>query len=116
MDRLESMSVFVRAVEAGSLSAAARALDMPLPTGSRKVMALEEHLKASLVVRSRAGLQLTEAGQSFFASARAILEDLAAAERNAAGEYAEPTGQLVIATPVVFGRLHVLPVVTEFLA
>jgi DNA-binding transcriptional LysR family regulator len=69
-----------------------------------------------LVIRSRAGLQLTEAGQAFFTSARAILEDLAAAERNAAGEYAEPTGQLVIATPVVFGRLHVLPVVTEFLA
>lgn len=116
MDRLESMSVFVCAVEAGSLSAAARALGMPLPTVSRKVAELEQHLKATLVIRSRAGLQLTETGQAFFASARTILEDLAAAERSAAGEYAEPTGQLVIAAPIVFGRLHILPVITEFLA
>ena len=116
MDRLDSMSVFVSAVQAGSLSAAARALGMPLPTVSRKVAELEQHLKATLVVRSRTGLQLTEAGQAFFTSARTILEDLAAAERNARGEYAEPTGQLVIAAPVIFGRLHVLPVITEFLA
>ena len=110
------MSVLVCAAEKGSLSAAARALRMPLPTVSRKVAELEAHLNAALVIRSRAGLQLTEAGQAFVAAARAILEDMAQAERAASGEYLAPTGQLVAAAPIVFGRLHVLPVVTEFLA
>ena len=116
LDRLDAMAVLVCATEKGSLSAAARALGMPLPTVSRKVAELEAHLKATLVIRSRAGLQLTEAGQAYVASARSILEDLAVAERAAAGEYTAPTGQLVVAAPIVFGRLHVLPVVTEFLA
>jgi DNA-binding transcriptional LysR family regulator len=110
------MSVFVCAAEAGSLSAAARTLAMPLATVSRKVAELETLLKASLVIRSRAGLQLTEAGRSYLASARSILEEVATAERVASGEYSEPTGQLVVGSPVMFGRFHVLPVVTEFLA
>ena len=112
------MSVLVCAAEKGSLSAAARALRMPLPTVSRKVAELEAHLKAAALVMlaSRAGLQLTEAGQAFVAAARTILENMAQAERAASGEYLAPTGQLVVAAPIVFGRLHVLPVVTEFLA
>ena len=89
---------------------------MPLATVSRKVAELEAYLKATLVIRSRAGLQLTEVGRAYLASARSILEELATAERIAGGEYSEPTGQLVVSTPVVFGRLHVLPVVAEFLA
>jgi DNA-binding transcriptional LysR family regulator len=116
VDRLESMSLFVCAAETGSLSAAARMKGMPLATVSRKVAELETHLKATLVIRSRAGLQLTEAGRAYLASARSILEELATAERIVSGEYSEPTGQLVVGTPVVFGRLHVLPVVAEFLA
>jgi len=87
-----------------------------LPTVSRKVAELEAQLKAALVVRSRAGLHLTEAGQAFVAAARTILENMAQAERAASGEYLAPTGQLVVAAPIVFGRLHVVPVVTEFLA
>jgi DNA-binding transcriptional LysR family regulator len=110
------MSVFLCAADTGSMSAAARKLAMPLATVSRKVAELEAHLKATLVIRSRAGLQLTEAGRAYLASARTILEELAAAERTVSGEYSEPTGQLVVGTPVVFGRLHMLPVVTEFLA
>ena len=116
MDRLEAMSMLVCAVEKGSLSAAARTLRVPLPTVSRKVAELESHLKASLVIRSRSGLRLTEAGQAYVVSARAILGDVAAAERVALGEYAAPTGQLVVASPVVFGRLHAVPVTADFLA
>src|SRR5580698_1781432 len=116
MDRLEAMSLLVCAIDKGSLSAAARALGVPLPTVSRKVAELEAHLNATLVIRSRAGLQLTDAGQAFLASARTILEEMRAAERAASGEYIAPTGQLVVAAPIVFGRLHVVPVVTEFLA
>jgi DNA-binding transcriptional LysR family regulator len=116
MDRLEAMSILLKAVDTGSLSAAARALGSPLPTISRKVAELEAHLNATLVIRSRAGLQLTEAGQAFVASTRTILEEVKAAERAASGEYIAPTGQLIVAAPIVFGRLHVVPVVTEFLA
>jgi DNA-binding transcriptional LysR family regulator len=116
MDRLEAMSILVCAVEKGSLSAAARALRIPLPTVSRKVAELEGRLKASLVIRSRAGLHLTQAGQAYVESARAILADVAAAERRASGEYTAPTGHLEVASPVVFGRLHVVPVTAGFLA
>jgi DNA-binding transcriptional LysR family regulator len=116
MDRLEAMAVLVCAVEKGSLSAAARSLGMPLPTVSRKVADLETHLNTTLVIRSRSGLQLTEAGHAFVTSARTILEEVRAAERAASGEYTSPTGQLVLAAPIVFGRLHVVPVITAFLA
>jgi DNA-binding transcriptional LysR family regulator len=59
---------------------------------------------------------LTDAGQSYVADCKRILEDVAEAERAAAGEYRSPRGELDITAPIVFGRLHVLPVVTEFLA
>lgn len=115
MDRLEAMAVLVKAVEAGSLSAAARQLGTPLSTVSRRISELETHLNTSLLIRSRTGLILTEAGHGFVAAARSILENLAEAERAASGEYTAPTGDLVITAPIVFGRLHILPVVNEFL-
>jgi len=109
------MSILVRAAEAGSLTAASRQLGIPLPTVSRNVAELEAHLKTILLVRSRKGLRLTEAGRSYLAAAKAILENITQAERAAAGEYMAPTGDLAIAAPVVFGRQHVLPVISEFL-
>lgn len=116
MDRLDSMSVLVTAAEAGSLSAAARRLAMPLATVSRKVSDLESHLGTRLLNRSSRRLSLTDAGQSYVAACKRILEDVAEAERAAAGEYRTPRGALDITAPIVFGRLHVVPVVTEFLA
>ncbi|MBW8909221.1 MAG: LysR family transcriptional regulator [Mesorhizobium sp.] len=116
MDRLHAMSLFVATVEAGSLSAAARRAGMPLATVSRRLSELEKHLKTRLLNRSTRRLSLTDAGQSYLAACRRILDDVGEAERAAAGEYLNPTGELVITAPVVFGRLHVLPVVTDFLA
>ncbi|WP_192251498.1 LysR family transcriptional regulator [Mesorhizobium silamurunense] len=116
MDRLDAMSLFVATVEAGSLSAAARRAGMPLATVSRKLSELERHLKARLLNRSTRRLTLTDAGQSYLAACRRILEEVSEAERTAAGEYSSPTGELVVTAPVVFGRLHVLPVITAFLA
>lgn len=115
MDRVEAMSVLVAVVEAGSLSGAARRLGMPLTTVSRKISDLEAHLKTRLLGRSSRHLQLTETGQVYLEACRKILDDINEAERVAVGEYAEPKGGLVITAPVVFGRLHVLPVVSEFL-
>jgi len=114
-DRLESMSILVAVVNAGSFSAAARQLKMPLATVSRKVADLEAHLKTRLLHRSTRQLALTEAGQSYVAACRRILEEVGEAERAASGEYAAPKGELVITAPIVFGRLHVLPMVTQFI-
>lgn len=115
MDRLGSMSVLVAAVEAGSLSAAGRRLGMPLATVSRKVSELEAHLETRLLNRSSRKLTLTEAGRSYVEACKRILEDINEAERTATGEYGAPKGELVITAPIVFGRLHVVPVAAEFL-
>lgn len=116
MNRLESMSIFVAVVDAGSLTAAARRLDMPLASVSRKVAELETHLKTRLLHRTTRQLSLTDAGASYLAACRRILEDISEAERAATGEYSQPRGELVVTAPVVFGRLHIVPVVAEFLA
>lgn len=115
MDRLDAMQVLLTAVECGSLSKACRKLGQPLATVSRKVAELEKHLKADLLIRSSKGLELTPAGEAYITAAKTILEQLNEAERAAAGEYAEPRGDLVVTAPIMFGRLHVLPVVTAFL-
>lgn len=116
MNRLESMSILVAVVDSGSLSAAARRLGMPLATVSRKVGELESHLKTRLLHRTTRQLSLTEAGVSYVAACRRILEEIGDAERAAMGEYASPKGQLVVTAPVTFGRLHVVPVIADFLA
>ena len=110
------MSVVLAAVECGSLSKASRKLGLPLATVSRKVSELESHLKADLLVRSSKGLDLTPAGRSYVAAAKTILEQLEEAERAAGGEYTEPKGDLVVTAPIMFGRLHLLPVVLTFLS
>src|SRR5689334_10515928 len=115
MDRFESMSILVAAAEAGSLSAAARRLGTPLATVSRKVSELETHLKTRLFNRSSRRLTVTDAGQSYVAACRRILEEVDEAERAASGEYTDLKGELSITAPIVFGRLHVLPVVAAFL-
>ena len=115
MNRLESMAVLLAVMDAGSLSAAGRKLGMPLPTVSRKLSELETHLKARLLTRSTRRLTLTDTGRSYVAACRRILDDIHEAERAAAGEYSEPRGELVVTAPVVFGRLHVLPILSEFL-
>ncbi|MEQ5837774.1 LysR family transcriptional regulator [Marinobacter sp. NFXS9] len=114
-DRLESMSILLAVADAGSFSAAAVQLKIPLATVSRKVGALEKHLNARLLNRTTRQLSLTEAGQAYVDACRRILEQVNEAERIASGEYVSPRGNLVITAPIALGRLHVLPVVTEFL-
>ena len=109
------MSVFAAVVDEGSLSAAGRRLGLPLATVSRKLTDLEAHLRTRLLTRSTRKLVLTDAGRDYLAACRLILDEVEEAERAASGAYANVKGQLVIAAPVVFGRLHVVPVVAEFL-
>ena len=115
MDRLGAMSVFVIVVEAGSLSAGGRKLGMPVTTVSRKISELEAHIKTRLLIRSTRTLALTDAGRSYLSACKRIIESVDQAEREATGEYSAPTGDLIITAPIVFGRLHVVPIVAEFL-
>ena len=115
MDRLLAMRVLSAVVDTGSFSAGSRKLGLPLATVSRRIAELEAYLGVRLVNRTSRRLDLTEAGHDYLAAARRILDDVAEAERIASGEYAAPRGELVVTAPLVFGRLHVLPVVVEFL-
>jgi DNA-binding transcriptional LysR family regulator len=66
-------------------------------------------------VRTSRRLSLTEAGRAYVAASRRILDDIDDAERAAAGEYRAPRGHLTLTAPIMFGRLHVAPVVLDFL-
>ncbi|WP_246794078.1 LysR family transcriptional regulator [Burkholderia perseverans] len=116
MDRIEGMTMFLLAIERGSFSAAARELRLPVQTVSRKIAELETHLGARLLTRTTRRLALTDAGETYAAAARRIVEQVEDAERQVAGEFVAPRGDLVITAPLLFGRLHVLPIVSDFLA
>jgi DNA-binding transcriptional LysR family regulator len=116
VDRFDAIRTLLAAVDGGSLSAASRSLGMPLPTVSRKVSELEQHLGTQLVVRTSRKLVLTEAGTAFVSEGRAVLERLEEAERAAAGEYRAPRGDLLVTASIMFGKLHVTPIVLDFLA
>jgi DNA-binding transcriptional LysR family regulator len=115
VDRFEAMSVFAAVAEAQGFSAASRRLGMPLATVSRKVSELEQSLGVQLLARSTRRVSLTDTGRQYFEACRRILDDVSEAERAAVGEYRAPRGELILTTPIVFGRLHIVPVVTEFL-
>jgi len=116
MDRLESMTVLLVVVEAGSLSAAARRLRTALATVSRKVAELERKLGANLLVRGQRRVELTASGRAYVDAIRPLLDQLREAERTVAGEYDMPQGELAITAPPVFGRRYLLPLLFEFLA
>jgi DNA-binding transcriptional LysR family regulator len=115
MDRLEAMSTFLAVVEAGSLSAAARRLNTPLATVSRKISELESHLQTKLFNRSSRKLMLTDVGSSYVAACKRILADVTETERVASGEYTAPTGELIVTAPVGLGRISLIPILADFL-
>lgn len=115
MDRLNAMEVFVRVVETGSFSAAARDLQIGQPNVSKLVAALEEHLQVRLLVRSTRQLHPTEAGQAFYERARRTVAEADEAETAARGFGKGLDGRLRVCAPVTFARLHVIPRIGEFL-
>lgn len=116
MDRLEAMEMLLKAIDSGSLSAAARELRIPVSTLTRKVAELEELLNVRLLIRTTRKLTLTDSGTSYVAAARRILDLVREQEREATGEFATARGELIVTAPVQLGRLHVLPVINQFLA
>ena len=115
MDQLSAMRVFVAVVDAQGFSAASRVLSMPLPTVSRKIAELESHLGTQLLIRSTRKITVTDSGQRYYEEVRQILDDIGEAERQVSGEYQLPKGHLTITAPTLFGRLHVLPIVNDFM-
>jgi len=115
MDRLDTMKVFAAVAAARGFAPAARQLALSPPAVTRAVVALERRLGVQLLKRTTRSVVLTAAGERFHADCRRILAELAEAEAGAGGAQRELQGQLAITAPLLFGRLHVAPVVIEFL-
>lgn len=115
MDRLHSMSVFVAVAEEEGFAAAARRLNMSPPAVTRTIAALEAHLGIKLLTRTTRFVRTTNAGQRYLESARSILAQADEADEAAAGVHAAPRGHLAVTAPVLFGSMHVMPGIVEFL-
>ena len=114
MDKLKAMHTFMRIADAGSLTAAARALDYSLPAVVRSLAALEAHLGVRLFNRTTRRISLTEEGKHYLENCRQLLTAVEDAEAALTAEAAEPAGNLVITAPVLFGQMYVAPAVTRF--
>src|ERR1700757_1980015 len=115
MARLRAMEMFVRVVETGSFSSAARDLKIGQPTISKTIAGLEERLGVRLLVRSTRRLSPTEAGVAFYERALRSITEAIEAEAAAKGIGVGLEGRLRIAVPVTFSRLHLVPKLGEFL-
>jgi len=115
MDRLEHLRVLVAVADSGGLAAAARRLGHSPPAVTRAVAQLEQRIGAQLLVRTTRHVRLTDAGERFVADARRILAELDEAEALAGGAFREPQGLLSITASSMFGRLHVAPLVLDYL-
>src|SRR3989442_7463118 len=115
MGRLREMEMFVRVVEGGSFSAAARDLNMGQPAVSKAIAGLEDRLGVRLLVRSTRRLSPTEAGIAFYERALRAIAEANEAAAAAQGLGAGLEGRLRTSAPVTFSRLQVVPKVGEFL-
>ena len=115
-NRIEEMALMVAVVDSGSLSAAARQTGLSLSSVSRQLTALEERLQTRLLVRSTRGLALTDAGQGYYLASKRLLAEVDEVEASLTATAATPVGRLRVTAPTLFGRVHVLPILAEFLA
>src|SRR5258707_14280345 len=115
MGRLHEMETFVRVVETGSFSAAARDLNIGQPAISKTIAGLEERLGVRLLVRSTRRLSTTEAGIAFYERALRAIAEANEAEAAAQGAGAGLESRLRICSPVTFARLHLVPKLGTFL-
>lgn len=113
MDRLDELDIFVGIAEAGSLAGAARRLGRSTPAVTRALASLEKRIGVRLVERTTRRLSLTEAGRELLRRARAVLSDYDVVLHALAD--APITGLLRITAPVPFGRMHIVPLVMDFL-
>ncbi|MCA1454893.1 LysR family transcriptional regulator [Bradyrhizobium sp. BRP22] len=115
MDQLAAMATFVRAVEAGSLSAAARSLPSSLTSVSRQISALEEHFGTRLLLRTTRQLALTDDGRLLYERAKSILGEVKEIEAALSRDRRQPSGRIRVSSPSLMGRLVLAPLLAEFL-
>ena len=115
MDYVRAITVFLRTVEGGSLTAAARKLGVSLASVSRELSTLETHLGCALFVRSTRSLALTEHGQLFHQRARKIADDIRDAELELRPATLEASGHIRVAAPSLLGRHLLTPILPDFL-
>ena len=115
-DNLGEMGVFVQVVDAGSFSAAARALRVTPSAISKQIARLEGRLGVRLLQRSTRQIAVTEEGRAYFQNAARILADVAETERALASAKGEPVGTLRVNTSIAFGRRQIAPILPEFMA
>jgi DNA-binding transcriptional LysR family regulator len=116
MDRLDAMQAFVAVADLQGFAPAARKLGLSPSAVTRLVAALEDRLGARLLQRTTRSVTLTDVGARFLERAKRILADVEEAESSAEGERVRPSGRLVVSAPNGFGRLHVSPVMAQYLA
>ncbi len=115
MDKLEAMRVFVEVAECKSFVTASRKLGLSAPAVTRTIAQLENTLGVRLFNRTTRHVRLTDSGSRFHEDAKRILENVEQALAAASGIYAEPKGVLTVTAPVLFGQIHVTPILTEYL-
>lgn len=115
MDRIGLMGVFVKAVELGSFTAAADALQMSPQLVGKHVHALEQHLGVRLLNRTTRRQSLTDFGRQFYERAKTILAEVEAAESMAAQAQVVPSGRLRVNAPVSFGTRTLAPRLPDYL-
>jgi DNA-binding transcriptional LysR family regulator len=114
MDRLDTMRMFVRVVESGSFSGAAREMGVGQPAVSKQIASLERHLGAQLLLRTSRSLVVTDAGRDFFESAAKLIADLDAAESRVGRGLRSPSGLVRVSAAPSFGALCIVPRLPEF--
>ena len=115
MDRLDMLRTFIAVAERASFVEAARRLRISPTAASRAVAALEASLGAVLLHRTTRTVRLTDEGAAYLERCRGALAELEDAALALRGDGAQPGGPLVVTAPVVFGRLHILPIVSALL-
>ncbi len=114
MDKLQAMRTFVRIVDDGSLSAAARSLNASVPAVVRSLAGLEAELQTRLLNRTTRRQGLTDEGRGYLEHCRRILADIDAAEAALRERHEEPSGTLHVTAPVLLGQMWVAPAVNRF--
>ncbi|CAN5199192.1 LysR family transcriptional regulator [soil metagenome] len=115
MDRLDAMHAFVLVADLKGFAPAARKLGVSASAVTRMVAGLEEHLGAWLLQRTTRSVTLTDVGARYLERARRILGDVEEAEGSVRAERTQPSGRLVVSAPLMFGRLHVSPIMSAYL-
>ena len=116
MDKLRAMQTFVRIVEGGSLTAAAETMRLSLPSVVRGLASLERSLGVRLLNRTTRRLALTDEGREYYERAKRVIADVDEAEAALSARRTQPKGRLRVTASVLFGRLHVAPAITAFVA